>query len=36
MKKLSDWSDNELSNLFKNATDIISKNKPQKSEAIKK
>ena len=36
MKKLSEWSDNELSNLFKNATDIISKNKPQKSEAIKK
>ena len=36
MKKLSEWSDNDLSNLFKNATDIISKNKPQKSEAIKK
>ena len=36
MKKLSEWSDNELSNLFKNATDIIAKNKPQKSEAIKK
>ena len=36
MKKLSEWSDNELSNLFKNATDIILKNKPQKNEAIKK
>ena len=36
MRKLSEWSDNELSNLFKNATDIITKNKPQKSEAIKK
>ena len=36
MKKLSEWSDNELSNLFKNSTYIITKNKPQKSEAIKK
>ena len=36
MKKLSEWSDNELSNLFKNATDIIIKNKPQKNEAVKK
>ena len=34
MKKLSEWSDNELSNLFKNATDIISKNKPQISSLL--
>ena len=36
MKKLSEYNDNELSQLFKNATDIITNNKPQKNEAIKK
>ena len=36
MKRISDFTDTELSNLFNNAKDIIANNKPQKGDAIKK
>ena len=36
MKELSDYTDEELANLFKNAFEIITKNKPLKNEAEKK